>query len=148
MALPHQTPVLFLCCFRAEARELEIESWIGCGTTRDISFFPRRYLMGLMPDTKNCGLHMRRECRERFPWYRGLAIPTCITARASRMCRFLSSRWRVYRSRHSRRMQNPQFCVSGKRPIEWIWHVCWQYGLIYGVIYRCIILRGLPTTNK
>ena len=27
------------------------------------------------------------------------------------------SRWRGKRSRHSRRMRNPQFCVSGKRPI-------------------------------
>ena len=26
-----------------------------------------RCLMGLLPDTKNCGLLMRRECRERFP---------------------------------------------------------------------------------
>ena len=25
---------------------------------------------------------MRRECRERFPRHRGLAIPACITARA------------------------------------------------------------------
>ena len=24
-------------------------------------------IMGLLPDTKNCGLRMRRECRERFP---------------------------------------------------------------------------------
>ena len=28
------------------------------------------------------GLHMRRECRERFPSHRGLVIPACITARA------------------------------------------------------------------
>ena len=34
----------------------------------------------------NSGLCMRRDCRERFPRHRGLAIPTCITARASRMC--------------------------------------------------------------
>ena len=27
-------------------------------------------------------------------------------------------RWRGKRSRHSRRMRNPQFCVSGKRPME------------------------------
>ena len=33
--------------------------------------------MGLLPDTYNCGLRMRRECRERFPHYRGLATPTC-----------------------------------------------------------------------
>ena len=32
---------------------------------------------------------------------------------------FLWSRWRVKHSRHSRRMCNPQFYVSGKRPI---WH--------------------------
>ena len=37
--------------------------------------------MGLLPDTQNCGLCMRRECRVRFPPQRGLAIPTCITAR-------------------------------------------------------------------
>ena len=30
---------------------------------------------------------MRQECRERFPRHRGLAIPTCITSRAERMCR-------------------------------------------------------------
>ena len=30
---------------------------------------------------------MCRECRERFPHHRGLAIPTYITARASRTCR-------------------------------------------------------------
>ena len=30
---------------------------------------------------------MRRECRERFPRHRRLAIPTCITARAWRTCR-------------------------------------------------------------
>ena len=33
------------------------------------------------------GLWVRRECRERFPRHRGLAIPTCITARAWRTCR-------------------------------------------------------------
>ena len=32
----------------------------------------------------NCGLCMRRECREHFPRHRGLTIPTCITARAWR----------------------------------------------------------------
>ena len=26
-----------------------------------------RAYMGLLPDTQNCGLRMRRECRERFP---------------------------------------------------------------------------------
>ena len=34
-------------------------------------------------------LRMRRECRKRFPRHRGLAIPTCITARAWRTCRYV-----------------------------------------------------------
>ena len=42
---------------------------------------------GLLPDTQNYRLRMRRECRERFPRHRGLAIQTCITARAWRTCR-------------------------------------------------------------
>ena len=41
---------------------------------------------------------MRRECLERFPRHRRLAIPICIT----------------------RRMRNPQFYVYGKRPIDGI----------------------------
>ena len=35
---------------------------------------------------KIAGLHMRRECRDRFPRHRRLAVPTCITARAWRTC--------------------------------------------------------------
>ena len=37
------------------------------------------------PGPINRGLRMRRECRERFSGDRGLAIPTCIRARASRV---------------------------------------------------------------
>ena len=37
---------------------------------------------------------------------------------------FLWSRWRERRSRHSRRMHNPQFYVSGKRPIASIVILC------------------------
>ena len=41
---------------------------------------------------------------------------------------FLWSRWRGKRSRHFRRMRNPQCCVSGKKPndcllVVW-WHKC------------------------
>ena len=46
---------------------------------------------------------MRRECRERFPRHRRISDP---------------SQWREQRSRYSRRMRNPQFYVSDKRPIE------------------------------
>ena len=84
-------------------------------------------------------VRMRRECRERFPRQRRWAIPTCITARASRTCRdACRDRWLAVsfemgaggkRSRHSRRMRNLQFYISGKRPIYPIchspeWHIC------------------------
>ena len=46
------------------------------------SYF-NRVITGLLSDTKHCGLRMRRECWERLPRRRRLAIPTCITARAS-----------------------------------------------------------------
>ena len=82
--------------------------------------------MGLLPDTWNCGLRMRRECRERFPRHRRLAIPTCVIhvpwcMPGSLTSGFLWSRWRGKCSQHSRRIRNPQFCVSGKKPIA---HCC------------------------
>ena len=49
--------------------------------------FPLTVCMGLLPDAQNCGLRLHRECRERFPRHRGLAILTCITARAWSTCR-------------------------------------------------------------
>ena len=42
-------------------------------------------------------------------------VPWCMSG--SRTSGFLWNRWQAKRSRHSRRMRNPQFCVSGKRPI-------------------------------
>ena len=36
---------------------------------------PPLHPMGLLTDTQNCELRMRRECQERFPRHRGLAIP-------------------------------------------------------------------------
>ena len=72
--------------------------------------------MGLLPDTQNCGLRMCRECRERFPRHRlrmkpqisdpGLHYGTCV-----KLVGIANPRW------HFRRMRNPQFYVSGKRPI-------------------------------
>ena len=42
-------------------------------------------------------------------------VPWCMSG--SLTSGFLWNRWRRKRSRHSRRMRNPQFCVSGKRPM-------------------------------
>ena len=46
-------------------------------------------------------------CVTHVPW----CIPGSLTSG------FLWSRWRGKRSRHSRRMRNPQFYVSGKKPM-------------------------------
>ena len=48
-------------------------------------------------------------CVTHLPW----CIPGSLTSG------FLWSRWWGKRSRHSRRMRNPQFHVSGKRPMAW-----------------------------
>ena len=67
---------------------------------------------------------MHGERRERFPRHRRLAIPTCIMARASRTCRdacrdrYLAVSFEVGARKYSRYMHNPQFYVSGKRPME------------------------------
>ena len=47
-------------------------------------------------------------CVTHVPW----CMPRSLTSG------FLLSRWRGKRSRHSRRMRNPQFYVSGKRPMK------------------------------
>ena len=48
-------------------------------------------------------------------------------ARAVRHVGIANPRWRIKRSRHSRRMRNPQFHVSDKRPVTTAarWHVPW-----------------------
>ena len=72
-----------------------------------------------------CGLRMRRECRERSPpprlsdpdMYQGTCVahvPGCIPG--SMTSGFLLSRWRGKRSRHSRRMRNPQFTYLVRSP--------------------------------
>ena len=91
--------------------------------------------MGLLPDTQNCVLRMRRECRERSPRHRLQRKPlvndpdmhhgTCVTHVSWCMSGSLTSGGGEKRSRHSRRMRNTQFYVSGKRPIRWPLR-CWQ----------------------
>ena len=59
-------------------------------------------------------------CVTHVPW----CMPGSLTSG------FLWSRWRAKRSRNSRRMRNPQFCVSGKRPMVVTWHQCYMLWLM------------------
>ena len=82
--------------------------------------------MGLLPVPLKCGLRMRQESRDRFPRHRlqrkplvsdlGMHHGTCVTHVP--WCMFGSRTHGDWgkRSRHSRRMRNPQFYLSGKRP--------------------------------
>ena len=64
-----------------------------------------------------------------FKANRYLAIPACIMAHAWRTCpdacRVANPLWQGKRSWHSRRMRNPQFYVSGKRPMQYL--VMWDH---------------------
>ena len=109
-------------------KTLAIASYTIHGTT--INLWPSDgYMdqsMGLLPDMQNCRLRMRRECREPFPrhWFQNKHLVsdpdmhqgTC-DARAMMHVGIVNPRWRGKCSRHSRRMRNLQFFVSGKRPM-------------------------------
>ena len=82
--------------------------------------------MSLLPDTQCCGLRMCRDARTFSPPLRvsdpGMHHAKCVThvpwcMPGSLTSGFLWSQWRGKRSRHLRRMRNPQVCLSGKRPI-------------------------------
>ena len=108
------------------------------------------YFMGLLPDTQNCGLRMRQEWRERFPRLCGLSDPdmhhgTCVThvpwcMPGSLTNGFLWCRWWGKRSRHSRRMRNTQFYVSGKRPMlaRYFWDYCIPFITISEFEWPCL----------
>ena len=82
--------------------------------------------MGLLPDTENCRLRMRRECRERFPLqpiskesasYRSRHASRHVRhARAVMHVGIAYLRWRGKRSRHSRRMRTRNFAYLARGP--------------------------------
>ena len=71
--------------------------------------------MGLLPDTQNCRLCMRQECRERFLHHQLQRKP--LVSDSVRHVEIAKLWCRGKSSRHSRRMRNSQFYVSGKRPM-------------------------------
>ena len=84
--------------------------------------------MGLLPDTQNCRLRMRRECRERFPppptskenasWRSRHASRHVRHARAVMRVGIAYPLRRGKRSRHSRRMRTRNFTYLARGP----WH--------------------------
>ena len=83
------------------------------------------------PQISNPDMH-HGTCVTHVPW----CMPGSLTSN------FLWSRWRGKHSRHSRRMRNPQFCVSGKRPMAGLFTA---NNPLYIVMYygRTVILREL-----
>ena len=60
-------------------------------------------------------------------------VPWCMPG--SSTCGFLWRRWRGKRSWHSPRMRNPQFCISGKRPMAVITgRFTWMWFLIHALL--------------
>ena len=91
---------------------------------------------------------MRREC---LPRYRGLAIPTCITARAWRTCRdacrdrLLAVSFEIGGGENIPGIPgacNPRFCVSGKRPMDLTHLPCIDVRHFADNIFLCIFLSA------
>ena len=83
--------------------------------------------IGLLPDTYNCGLHMRRECREHFPPHRLQRNPLvsdhsmhqgmCVMHLPWCMSGWLTCGGEENVPGISQYMRNLQFYLSGKRPM-------------------------------
>ena len=106
-------------------------SWASKITINDVGKTERYLIHGPLARSVKLRVAHAPGMPEMLPRHRGLTIPTCITARASRTCRdacrdrllcFFWSRRRGKRSRYSRCMRNPHFYLSGKRPIVAHWH--------------------------
>ena len=65
---------------------------------------------------------MHRECRERFPRNQIQSKPLINDPGMHHGMHvgIFNPRWREKRFRHSRRMRNPQFYVTGKRPMPFV----------------------------
>ena len=94
------------------------------------------------------GMRMRRECRESFPrhWLQRKCLVSDPSMHHVPWCMSGSlARGGGENSRHSRRMRNPQFCVSGKRPME-----CTAWSEHRYNTFNCCSCKwhGLPCLNK
>ena len=94
------------------------------------------------PRVRDPGMH-HGTCVTHVPW--------CMSG--SLTCGFLWSWWREKRSRHSRRMRNPHFYVSGKRPMEDAnvkgcysttkkYDIPWTVDILHGTRLNAITMTG------
>ena len=100
----------------------------------------------VMTRSKNCGWRMRRECRDRFPHHRlqrkllvsdpSMHHGPCITHVPWCMLGSLTRGGGGKHFWYSLRMHNPQFYVSGKRPMAQL-----TYGaeVLYGLLCRPVV---------
>ena len=100
---------------------------------------------------------MRRECRERFPHHRLQRKPlvsdprmhhgTCVTHVRWCMSGSLTLGGGAKRSRHPRRMRNPQFYVFGKRPMVVVSMPCswWLKEPWFSLHYSDIIMSAMAS---
>ena len=72
-------------------------------------------------------------------WHASQHVPWCMPG--SLTSDFLWSQLHGKRSRHSRRMHNPYFCVSGQRPHGWALECLWEYLFYYWPSYTAVWLH-------
>ena len=107
--------------------------------------------MGLLPDTWNCGLRMRLECRppltsKETASYRFRHVSRHVRhASAVMHVKIAEPRWRGKRSRHSRW---PQFYVSGKRPVLSLLYIFVSRYILDASTCHGPINRGLKWTVR
>ena len=100
---------------------MEISHLEGRSLYRKYAWSPTIYSIGLLSNTENAHAPGTFSPPPRFSdpdMHHGICathVPWCMSG--SLTSGFLSSRWRGKRFQHSRRMRNPHFYVSGKRPM-------------------------------
>ena len=94
---------------------------------------------------------MRWECRKLLVSDPGKHHGTCVTHVPWCMSGSLTQGWRGKRFRHSRRMHNVQFYVSGRRPVEYAWYKVREFinklPAALRLIYQCMVYLYVVTSR-
>ena len=144
------------------SRMIQVQNWfIGSlhaySMSSDVGFGRVQRKWNVQPKmTYNCELRMRQECRERFPCHRlprkqlvnapGMHHGKCVTHVLWCMSGSLTRGGGENSSRHSRRMRNPQFYLSGKKPMINVWiHVIGSLSAYSTRMWNMISSPATPT---